>query len=90
VVKIWDLRKLRDPLFSLNTESKSLLQIEWCPTRSGVLASIGKEESVLKLWDLNDSALDLPSDFNIQQQELNFKYVRPYRSTPKDPLVLYP
>jgi WD40 repeat protein len=83
VVKIWDTRKLREPIFSLHTGSKSLIQIEWCSTRSGILASIGKEESILKLWDLNDSALDIPADpTNGQPQELNLKYTRPCRSTP--------
>ncbi|ELR22091.1 uncharacterized protein ACA1_158870 [Acanthamoeba castellanii str. Neff] len=67
--------------FSEDGTSKSLIQIEWCSTRSGILASIGKEESVLKLWDLNDSALDLPTDpTSGQQQELNLKYTRPCRT----------
>jgi WD40 repeat protein len=52
VVKIWDLRMLTDPVFSLNTNSKSLLQICWSPTRPGVLATVSRDELQIKLWDM--------------------------------------
>eukprot|EP01132_Coremiostelium_polycephalum_P002094 gene2094-2581_t len=51
-VKIWDIRKFDDPVMTLNTNYKSVQQIEWCPTRSGVLACTGKEKNSVKLWDI--------------------------------------
>lgn len=50
VVKLWDLRMLTDPVFALNTGSKALHQVEWSPTRPGVLATLSKDELGLKLW----------------------------------------
>jgi hypothetical protein len=38
----------------MNTNSKGLLQIEWCPTRPGILAVISKDEPNIKLWDVKD------------------------------------
>ena len=41
----------------MNTQTRGLLEVMWCPTRSGVLASIGKDESVVKIWDVKDNVL---------------------------------
>lgn len=41
---------LTDPVFALNTGSKALHQVEWSPTRPGVLATLSKDELGLKLW----------------------------------------
>lgn len=38
----------------INTNSKGLLQLEWCPTRPGILAVISKDEPNIKLWDVKD------------------------------------
>ncbi|KAN0004083.1 hypothetical protein ACTFIZ_010242 [Dictyostelium cf. discoideum] len=51
-IKVWDLRNLDDPLIIVNSNCKSIQQIDWCPTRSGVLASLGKDKSSIKLWDI--------------------------------------
>jgi hypothetical protein len=32
-----------------------LQQVSWCPTRSGILASISRDENCVKLWDIKDN-----------------------------------
>jgi WD40 repeat protein len=59
VIKIWDIRKLKDPVLVLNTNSKGLLQLEWCPTRAGILAVISKDEPNIKIWDVRDAFAQL-------------------------------
>jgi WD40 repeat protein len=57
VIKLWDIRKLKDPVLQLNTGSK-VVQVGWCPTRGmGILASIGKDEKSIKLWDVKTGIL---------------------------------
>ncbi|EGC39299.1 hypothetical protein DICPUDRAFT_147940 [Dictyostelium purpureum] len=51
-IKIWDLRNIDEPVMIVNSNCKSIQQIEWCPTRSGVLASVGKDKTSVKLWDI--------------------------------------
>ncbi|EFA82384.1 hypothetical protein PPL_04809 [Heterostelium album PN500] len=52
VVKIWDMRKFDEAIISINTNYKAVQQIEWCPTRSGILATSGREKSTVKLYDI--------------------------------------
>eukprot|EP01129_Flabellula_baltica_P002245 TRINITY_DN12077_c0_g1_i1.p1 TRINITY_DN12077_c0_g1~~TRINITY_DN12077_c0_g1_i1.p1 ORF type:complete len:833 (+),score=124.05 TRINITY_DN12077_c0_g1_i1:84-2582(+) len=56
-VKVWDTRKLTDPVFSFNTEFQQLQNIEWCPTRKGLLATHGDHTNEIKVWDLNSIQL---------------------------------
>jgi len=58
IVRIWDLRKFEESILTINTNCKSIQQIEWCPTRSGVLASVGKDKNTIKLWDIK-SPIDI-------------------------------
>ena len=39
-------------MIMLDTKSKTLNQIAWCPTRVGVIASINKDEKTLRVWDI--------------------------------------
>jgi WD40 repeat protein len=56
-IKLWDIRKLKDPTIQLPAGSK-VAQIGWCPTRgTGILASIGKDEKNIKLWDVKSGVL---------------------------------
>eukprot|EP00002_Diphylleia_rotans_P034218 TRINITY_DN7336_c0_g1_i1.p1 TRINITY_DN7336_c0_g1~~TRINITY_DN7336_c0_g1_i1.p1 ORF type:complete len:915 (+),score=151.64 TRINITY_DN7336_c0_g1_i1:62-2806(+) len=62
IIKIWDLRKLSDPVLSIQTNSKNpVAKIAWCPTREGVLASISREEKTVKLWYLQDMESKQPA-----------------------------
>jgi WD40 repeat protein len=82
IIKIWDLRQLKDPILSLNTNSKGLVQIEWCPTRAGVLAVIGKEESSIRLWDIKDSysQLNAASKDGVVEPAITEALTKPSRS----------
>jgi len=66
----------------LNTNSKGLLQIEWCPTRAGVLAAIGKEESSIRLWDIKDSysQLNVASKDGVVEPAITEALTKPSRS----------
>lgn len=46
---MWDLRRLVEPTHSLVT-GKSLSMVKWCPTRSGILATLAKDEPFIRLW----------------------------------------
>jgi hypothetical protein len=62
----------------LNTNSKGLLQVEWCPRRSGVLASISREEKSIKFWDIQDAMI---GQRNEKEDFSNLSsHSRPYRS----------
>eukprot|EP00743_Colponemidia_sp_Colp-15_P004686 GILK01005049.1.p1 GENE.GILK01005049.1~~GILK01005049.1.p1 ORF type:complete len:1033 (+),score=162.65 GILK01005049.1:118-3216(+) len=55
IIKIWDISKLSEPLFVIDSGSKSLSQIAWSCTRPNVLASIARDESWVGIWDLHDA-----------------------------------
>eukprot|EP00007_Cunea_sp_BSH-02190019_P008955 CAMPEP_0174238428 /NCGR_PEP_ID=MMETSP0417-20130205/11187_1 /TAXON_ID=242541 /ORGANISM="Mayorella sp, Strain BSH-02190019" /LENGTH=1029 /DNA_ID=CAMNT_0015317259 /DNA_START=92 /DNA_END=3177 /DNA_ORIENTATION=+ len=61
-LKIWDIRQLSpDPVFSMDTGSNSpLIQIEWCPTRAGILATIARDDRCVKFWDIKDACFNTP------------------------------
>ncbi|KYR00614.1 hypothetical protein DLAC_02638 [Tieghemostelium lacteum] len=59
IIKIWDIRKFDDPILQINTFYKTVQQIEWSPTRSGVLAACGKEKNSIKIYDIK-----APLDYN--------------------------
>ena len=53
-VRIFDIRNPVEPIGSFNAEYRSGLgQLLWCPYRSGLLATIGKESPVVKVWELD-------------------------------------
>ncbi|CAB4000334.1 WD repeat-containing mio-like, partial [Paramuricea clavata] len=49
-VLVWDVRHFEKPLLAL--PGKHVIQIEWNPTRSGLLASLRKDEKVVHLHDI--------------------------------------
>eukprot|EP01112_Ceratiomyxa_fruticulosa_P009735 TRINITY_DN2550_c0_g6_i1.p1 TRINITY_DN2550_c0_g6~~TRINITY_DN2550_c0_g6_i1.p1 ORF type:complete len:963 (+),score=164.66 TRINITY_DN2550_c0_g6_i1:1544-4432(+) len=59
-VRIWDTRKLVEPTHIIQTGNKNenVQQIDWCPTRSGILGTISKEHNAIKIWDLKDCSTD--------------------------------
>ncbi|XP_014672958.1 PREDICTED: WD repeat-containing protein mio-like [Priapulus caudatus] len=50
-VAIWDTRNFDKPVLSL-TENRSITRMSWSPTRMGLLATISKDSSVVKLYDI--------------------------------------
>ncbi|XP_064648261.1 GATOR2 complex protein MIOS-B-like isoform X2 [Lineus longissimus] len=55
-VLIWDVRSFDKPVLTFQ-ETRGVLKIAWCPTRFGLLASLAKESSVVKLYDVQHSGL---------------------------------
>lgn len=53
-VSIWDMRYFDKPLLML-PESRSVMNIGWCPTRNGFLAVLCRDSSVVKLYDIRHS-----------------------------------
>lgn len=51
-VRVWDTRKLTDPLKAFQQHSQPVLKVEWCPHTAGVFASAG-EDRLLCIWDLS-------------------------------------
>ncbi|XP_046846433.1 LOW QUALITY PROTEIN: GATOR complex protein MIOS-like [Xenia sp. Carnegie-2017] len=49
-VTVWDIRRFEKPLLILPSEN--VLQIQWNPTRSGLLTSLRRNENVLHLYDI--------------------------------------
>jgi WD repeat-containing protein mio len=59
IVKLWDMRRLVEPTHTLAVGAKALLSIKWCPTRSGILATLARDENCVKLFDLK-ARFELP------------------------------
>uniref|UniRef100_A0A6B2KXP8 Uncharacterized protein n=1 Tax=Arcella intermedia TaxID=1963864 RepID=A0A6B2KXP8_9EUKA len=53
LIKIWDVKKLNESIFSIST--KPLSQVSWCPTRLDLIASCYKTESCIRIWDLKSA-----------------------------------
>ena len=43
-VQIWDTRNFEKPIISLDME-RAVARISWCPTRPGLLASVGRDSA---------------------------------------------
>ncbi|KAJ3088878.1 hypothetical protein HK102_007727 [Quaeritorhiza haematococci] len=55
IVRIWDSRRATEPALSFNGDFRNGIgQLAWSPLRSGLLASIGKESTTVKLWDIQE------------------------------------
>eukprot|EP00179_Madagascaria_erythrocladioides_P015734 CAMPEP_0198369016 /NCGR_PEP_ID=MMETSP1450-20131203/155996_1 /TAXON_ID=753684 ORGANISM="Madagascaria erythrocladiodes, Strain CCMP3234" /NCGR_SAMPLE_ID=MMETSP1450 /ASSEMBLY_ACC=CAM_ASM_001115 /LENGTH=410 /DNA_ID=CAMNT_0044076533 /DNA_START=38 /DNA_END=1266 /DNA_ORIENTATION=- len=52
IVKVWDIRRLKEPTIALSTNDRHLLSVAWCPTRSGVVATTSRDYPGVKVWDL--------------------------------------
>lgn len=55
---VWDVRALAQPLLAIAHAHYRVLQLEWSPRLGHVLASIGDEEAVVKIWDVSRSPHD--------------------------------
>ncbi|XP_003222042.1 GATOR2 complex protein MIOS [Anolis carolinensis] len=51
-VAIWDLRKFEKPVLTLMEQPKPLTKVAWCPTRTGLLATLTRDSNVIKLYDM--------------------------------------
>ncbi|MCI4391218.1 hypothetical protein PGIGA_G00131570 [Pangasianodon gigas] len=51
-VAIWDLRRFEKPAFTLPEQAKPLTKVAWCPTRTGLLATLTRDANVVRLYDM--------------------------------------
>ncbi|XP_041039603.1 GATOR complex protein MIOS isoform X1 [Carcharodon carcharias] len=51
-VAIWDLRKFEKPVLTLTEQPKPLTKVTWCPTRTGLLATLTRDSNIIRLYDM--------------------------------------
>ncbi|XP_041102180.1 GATOR complex protein MIOS [Polyodon spathula] len=51
-VAIWDLRKFEKPVLTLTEQPKPLTKVAWCPTRTGLLATLTRDNNIIRLYDM--------------------------------------
>ncbi|KAH9267830.1 hypothetical protein BASA84_000517 [Batrachochytrium salamandrivorans] len=55
VIRIWDERKLTDPILLLNPDFRSgISSISWSPSRPGLINCSGRDSSTMKFWQIHD------------------------------------
>eukprot|EP01137_Pigoraptor_chileana_P029757 Opistho-2@15358 len=52
IVKVWDVRRMSDPILSLTTDPKQIAHISWCPSRAGLLAALCKDSLAVDVWSI--------------------------------------
>lgn len=55
IIKLWDTRKLNEPMKLIHTNLKNPNFIYENFSNSSIISSIDKNENIIKLWDLSDS-----------------------------------
>uniref|UniRef100_W5MZ29 Missing oocyte, meiosis regulator, homolog (Drosophila) n=1 Tax=Lepisosteus oculatus TaxID=7918 RepID=W5MZ29_LEPOC len=58
-VAIWDLRKFEKPVLTLTEQPKPLTKVAWCPTRTGLLATLTRDSNVIRLYDMQHTPTPL-------------------------------
>lgn len=61
IIRLWDIRKPSEPVFTMTTGGEyrqGIGALSWSNLRSGLLACVGKDSNVLKLWDMQDGVED--------------------------------
>lgn len=59
IMCIWDDRYFEKPLMTV-TQLSPVTAIEWSPTRSGLLATIGKDSPIVQLYDIQHASVASP------------------------------
>lgn len=60
IVCIWDDRNFEKPLMTMTQAMSSVTAIAWSPTRSGLLATLGKESPIVQLYDIQHASVASP------------------------------
>ncbi|XP_028926405.1 GATOR complex protein MIOS isoform X2 [Ornithorhynchus anatinus] len=58
-VAIWDLRKFEKPVLTLPEQARPLTKVAWCPTRTGLLATLTRDSGVVRLYDMQHAPTPL-------------------------------
>lgn len=53
-IYVWDTRYIENPMTTIGPEVSSIVKLEWCPTRSNILAALLKDTNSIKLYDYKD------------------------------------
>ena len=59
---VWDLRALARPVLAIARAHYRVLQLEWSPRFAHILASVGDDENVVKIWDLSRGTAETPEE----------------------------
>ncbi|KAF9996997.1 hypothetical protein BGZ79_009266 [Entomortierella chlamydospora] len=61
-ISIWDIRKSAQPILSFDAgpQKFALVRIQFNPQRSGIIASLTKDASYLKVWDIQEGTIGVP------------------------------
>ena len=55
LVRLFDLRKIGEPILSFGTDYKNgIKQIEWSRFQSGILGVLGRDSSVVKIYEIQE------------------------------------
>lgn len=81
VMCIWDDRYFEKPLMIMN-QLNPVTAIAWSPTRSGLLATIGKESPIVQLYDIQHASVGSPAYGVVYETEPSFieRSVQPSRA----------
>ena len=61
IVRLWDLRRLTDPVQFIDTQNKRIDQMTWSPTQKNSLALLCKGETFLRQYDVSQNLSNLQS-----------------------------
>ncbi|KAF9919630.1 hypothetical protein FBU30_010724 [Linnemannia zychae] len=70
VIKIWDIRNPSQQILSFYTgpkaapQSSTLVRISFNPQRSGLLATLTKEATCIKVWDIQEGTIRAPRNIS--------------------------
>lgn len=77
-IKIWDIRNPSQAILSFYTGSRqtpqtpsTLVRIQFSPQRSGLLASLSKEASCIKVWDIQEGTVRAPKSVSRMESNHN-------------------
>ncbi|KAF9081229.1 hypothetical protein BGX23_001114 [Mortierella sp. AD031] len=79
VIKIWDIRNTSQQILSFYTgpksapQSSTLVRISFNPQRSGLLASLTKEATCLKVWDIQEGTIRAPRSLSRMDSNHNLE-----------------
>ncbi|KAF9904605.1 hypothetical protein EC991_002533 [Linnemannia zychae] len=79
VIKIWDIRNPSQQILSFYTgpkstpQSSTLVRISFNPQRSGLLASLTKEATCLKVWDIQEGTVRAPRSLSRMDSNHNLE-----------------
>ncbi|KAF9434733.1 hypothetical protein BGZ76_007530 [Entomortierella beljakovae] len=74
-ISLWDLRKPTQPILSFDTgpQKLPLVRIQFNPQRSGLLATLTKDASCIKIWDIQEGTARAPRNVSRMDSSHNLE-----------------